>query len=57
MASATQHPNHSLISSEEGTEVYDVSGKHIGEIIGDSTAARPGSLARSPDQDQRAVSR
>jgi sporulation protein YlmC with PRC-barrel domain len=34
MASATQHPNHRLISSEdvEGTEVYDASGKNIGEI-------------------------
>jgi len=34
MASATQHPNHSLISSEdvEGTEVYDASEKHIGEV-------------------------
>jgi sporulation protein YlmC with PRC-barrel domain len=34
MASATQHPNHQLISSEdvEGTEVYDPSGKHIGEV-------------------------
>src|SRR4029450_9976863 len=33
MASATQHPNHQLISSEdvEGTEVYDMAGKHIGE--------------------------
>jgi hypothetical protein len=34
MASATQHPNHQLISSEdvEGTEVYDPGGKHIGEV-------------------------
>ena len=34
MASATQHPNHQLISSEdvEGTEVYDPSGKNIGEV-------------------------
>jgi sporulation protein YlmC with PRC-barrel domain len=34
MASVTQHPNHQLISSEdvEGTEVYDPSGKHIGEV-------------------------
>ena len=34
MASATQHPNHQLISSEdvEGTEVYDMAGKHIGEV-------------------------
>jgi sporulation protein YlmC with PRC-barrel domain len=34
MASATQHPNHQLISSEdvEGTEVYDQSGKNIGEV-------------------------
>jgi len=33
MASAKQHPNHQLISSEdvEGTEVYDMAGKHIGE--------------------------
>ena len=34
MASATQHPNHQLISSEdvEGTEIYDMAGKHIGEV-------------------------
>jgi sporulation protein YlmC with PRC-barrel domain len=34
MASVTQHPNHQLISSEdvEGTEVYDMAGKHIGEV-------------------------
>ena len=34
MASATQHPNHNLISSEdvEGTEVYDAAGTHIGEV-------------------------
>ncbi len=34
MASATAHPNHSLISSEdvEGTNVYDMNGKKIGEI-------------------------
>ena len=34
MASATQHPNHQLISSEdvEGTEVYDSAGKNIGEV-------------------------
>ena len=34
MASATQHPNHQLISSEdvEGTEIYDMVGKHIGEV-------------------------
>ncbi len=34
MASATQHPNHSLISSEdvEGTNVYDMKGSKIGEI-------------------------
>jgi sporulation protein YlmC with PRC-barrel domain len=34
MASATQHPNHQLISSEdvEDTKVYDPSGKHIGEV-------------------------
>ena len=34
MASATQHPNHQLISSEdvEGTEVYDMAGKNIGEV-------------------------
>ena len=34
MASATAHPNHSLISSEdvEGTNVYDLNGKKIGEI-------------------------
>ena len=34
MASATQHPNHQLISSEdvEGTEVYDSGGKNIGEV-------------------------
>jgi sporulation protein YlmC with PRC-barrel domain len=34
MASATQHPNHQLISSEdvEGTNVYDGAGKKIGEV-------------------------
>ena len=34
MASATQHPNHQLISSEdvEGTKVYDMAGKNIGEV-------------------------
>jgi len=34
MASATQHPNHQLISSEdvEGTEVYDAAGKDIGKV-------------------------
>src|SRR3954469_16118889 len=34
MASAIQHPNHQLISSEdvEGTEVYDLAGKNIGEV-------------------------
>jgi hypothetical protein len=34
MASATGHPNHQLISSEdvEGTEVYDGAGNNIGEI-------------------------
>jgi hypothetical protein len=34
MASATQHPNHNLISSEdvEGTEVYDGAGTNIGEV-------------------------
>src|SRR5262245_20312144 len=34
MASATAHPNHQLISSEdvEGTNVYDMKGKNIGEI-------------------------
>ena len=34
MASATQHPNHQLISSEdvEDTEVYDATGKNIGEV-------------------------
>ena len=34
MASATQHPNHNLISSEdvEGTEVYDAAGTNIGEV-------------------------
>src|SRR5688500_5227972 len=34
MASATQHPNHQLISSEdvEGTDVYDSTGKNIGEV-------------------------
>jgi hypothetical protein len=34
MASATQHPNHQLISSEdvEGTEVYDAAGTNIGEV-------------------------
>ena len=34
MAKATAHPNHQLISSEdvEGTNVYDLSGKKIGEI-------------------------
>ena len=34
MASATAHPNHQLISSEdvEGTNVYDMKGTTIGEI-------------------------
>ena len=34
MATSTIHPNHRLISSEdvEGTNVYDMSGKKIGEI-------------------------
>ena len=34
MASATAHPNHQLISSEdvEGVNVYDMTGKKIGEI-------------------------
>jgi hypothetical protein len=34
MAKATTHPNHQLISSEdvEGTHVYDLSGRQIGEI-------------------------
>ena len=34
MASATIHPNHQLISSEdvEGTNVYDMKGTKIGEI-------------------------
>jgi hypothetical protein len=34
MATATVHPNHQLISSEdvEGTDVYDMQGKKIGEI-------------------------
>ncbi len=34
MASATAHPNHQLISSEdvEGVNVYDMKGKKIGEI-------------------------
>jgi len=34
VARATAHPNHQLISSEdvEGTTVYDMSGKKIGEI-------------------------
>ena len=34
MARATAHPNHQLISSEdvEGTDVYGVDGKKIGEI-------------------------
>jgi hypothetical protein len=34
MASATAHPNHALISSEdvEGTNVYDMKGSKIGEI-------------------------
>jgi hypothetical protein len=34
MASATAHPNHNLISSEdvEGTAVYDMKGSQIGEI-------------------------
>src|SRR5262245_63474063 len=34
MASATDHPNHQLISSEdvEGTNVYDMKGNKIGEI-------------------------
>ena len=34
MATATAHPNHQLISSEdvEGTNVYDLKGSKIGEI-------------------------
>lgn len=34
MAYATTHPNHQLISSEdvEGTNVYDLTGKKIGEV-------------------------
>ena len=34
MATSTIHPNHQLISSEdvEGTDVYDLKGKKIGEI-------------------------
>lgn len=34
MATATIHPNHQLISSEdvEGVNVYDVKGKKIGEV-------------------------
>jgi sporulation protein YlmC with PRC-barrel domain len=34
MARATAHPNHQLISSEdvEGTDVYGVDGKKVGEI-------------------------
>jgi sporulation protein YlmC with PRC-barrel domain len=34
MAKATAHPNHQLISSEdvEGTTVFDMAGKKIGEI-------------------------
>jgi len=34
MATSTVHPNHQLISSEdvEGTNVYDMHGKKIGEI-------------------------
>src|SRR5436190_22906507 len=34
MARATAHPNHQLISSEdvEGTDVYGIDGKKIGEI-------------------------
>ena len=34
MAKSTTHPNHQLISSEdvEGTNVYDMAGKKIGEI-------------------------
>ena len=34
MATATVHPNHQLISSEdvEGTNVYDMKGKNIGDI-------------------------
>jgi hypothetical protein len=34
MAKATAHPNHQLISSEdvEGTNVFDMAGKKIGEI-------------------------
>jgi sporulation protein YlmC with PRC-barrel domain len=34
MATATAHPNHQLISSEdvEGTNVYDMKGSKIGEI-------------------------
>jgi hypothetical protein len=34
VANATTHPNHQLISSDdvEGTNVYDMSSKKIGEI-------------------------
>ena len=34
MATATVHPNHQLVSSEdvEGTDVYDMKGKKIGDI-------------------------
>ena len=34
MATATAHPNHHLISTEdvESTEVYDAASKHIGEV-------------------------
>ena len=47
MAQSTTHPNHQLISSEdvEGTEVYDVAGKNIGEIdhlMIDKTSGRVG---------------
>ena len=47
MAESTAHPNHQLISSEdvEGTEVYDVSGKNIGEVdhlMIDKTSGRVG---------------
>ncbi len=36
MATATVHPNHQLISSEdvEGTNVYDLKGNNIGAYFG-----------------------
>jgi sporulation protein YlmC with PRC-barrel domain len=47
MARATAHPDHSCVSSNDvqGTEVYGVDGKHVGEVdhlIIDKTSGRVG---------------